>query len=119
VLFTDIDDISLALVQAWAVTTTLRFASVVGGVGGLVLLAVIILSANDWLSSPPGDNHRIAVHVSAPPPARPVPLAATTNAPAARPMVSRAGTGERQTGQHADDHGDRAGGRGEGDGEGR
>ena len=118
-------------------TTALRFASVVGGVGGLILLAAIILSANDRLPSPPGDDHRIAIHVSAPPPvptaqpgadagpptapaatvptsppAGPMPLAATTNAPAAQAMVSRGGPGERQAGQHAGDHGDR-------DGEGR
>jgi hypothetical protein len=53
--------------------TTLRFTSIVAGVAALVVLAAIILSANDWLSTPPGVNARIAVRASAPAPQLKVP----------------------------------------------
>lgn len=123
--------------------TTLRFASVVGGVGGLVLLAAIILSASDWFSASPGDDHRIAVHrsapapagapsgqgpvsisqpgaggvppaaVPAPPPHGPMALATTGNAAGGVGVVSSAG--DRHAGDHKDDHRAHGGGGGHGD----
>jgi hypothetical protein len=67
--------------------TTLRFTSVVAGVAALILLAAIILSGKDWLSTSPGVNQRIAVHTSAPAPrpGAPTPLAIASAPQAAAP----------------------------------
>src|SRR5690349_13734185 len=67
--------------------TTLRFTSVVAGVAALVLLAAIILSAQDWLSTSPSVNKQVAVHTSAPTPrARPpIMQASPTTPPVAAP----------------------------------
>jgi hypothetical protein len=65
------------------VRTTLRFTSLVAGLAGLVVLAAIILSANDWLSTPPGVNERIAIRTSAPAPQSSAPV---PQAPASAPQ---------------------------------
>ncbi len=64
--------------------TTLRFTSVVGGVAALVLLAAIILSATDWLSTPPAANQRTAGQASVPSPLATAP-APQASAPAPQP----------------------------------
>jgi len=64
--------------------TTLRFTSVVGGVAALILLAAVILSAQDWLSTSPRASQRIAVHTSAPR-ALPTTASAPPTAPAPQP----------------------------------
>jgi hypothetical protein len=61
--------------------TTLRFTSVVGGVAALIVLAAVILSANDWLSSSSGHNQRIGARTSAPAPQFGTPAAQPTLAP--------------------------------------
>jgi hypothetical protein len=48
--------------------TTLRFTSVMAGVGLLILWAAIILSANDWLPTSSNAHRRTAVQASVPAP---------------------------------------------------
>jgi hypothetical protein len=79
--------------------TTLRFTSVVAGVAALVLLAAVILSGNDWLSTSPGVKRHIAVQTSLPAPqasasapqaSAPTPQPGADSGPAAAPPAPAA-----------------------------
>src|SRR5215472_11503994 len=114
--------------------TTLRFTSVAAGVAALILLAAIILSANDWLSASPNSKQQIAVKpslfapqvtapapqpgaasgpetappatVSTPRPTTPVILAAAGQASTGRAAVTTARVEEKHADQAAADHRD-------------
>jgi hypothetical protein len=74
--------------------TTLRFTSVVAGVAALVLLAAVILSGNDWLSTSPGVKRQIAVQTSVPAPRASAPAPqASGSAPQAGAPTSQPNAG--------------------------